>query len=167
MMSYVGHYRMPLWLMIGAPLLVLASGWFTWAVSQDAQYAEMLAHPGGPYGWLVTVLPRPALLAVGAAATIGFAFGAVMMAMSAAQRKVAFTIDTDGVRQYRIFGSGVKTSLKWTEISGFSRVKSIRMLHGVAGGREVTVALNMLGHDRKAVFDAILAHRPDLQPYLD
>ncbi len=163
MNSYIGYYRMPVWLMIMGPLLIAASAWQCLDIANDAAYARMLSEaPHARSGWLVETLPRPVLFAVIAG------FGALLVAFMALQglaaltRRRSFVIDAHGVRRYSLI-RGREVALAWGQIQRATRYRSALTFRGAnVLGRKTGVVVSLLGHKRSRVLDVIGVYRPDL-----
>ena len=163
MSTYIGNYRMPIWALLVFPLMILLFGWECSQVLDNAAYAEMVrSAPQERDGWLIQLLPRPALFAVFALCGVFFAVYFGMQTLAALTRRQSFIIDGAGVRRYGLF-TGRQTGMAWGQIQRASRYRSALTFTGLNPlGRKSKVVVSLLGHNRKRVVEIIAVHRPDL-----
>ncbi len=161
--SYIGYFRVPIVGWIGFPLLVGGGTFFTWSLTQDARYAQMVRDaPNDSHGWIIEAVPRPWLIALSVAVTILFALYFVWLVLAALQRRLSFRIDAGGIRSYGIF-TGRESHLAWPQIRSLWKYKSRVSVKGKdMVGRTRRVSFSVLGHSYKQVKAVIAIFRPDL-----
>ncbi len=163
MNSYIGNYRMPIWALLLFPLMIALFGWECSQVLDNAAYAEMVRQaPEDRDGWLVELLPRPALFGFFALCGVFFAVYFVMQGIAAVTRRQSFVIDGAGVRRYALF-TGRQSAMAWGQIQRVSRYRSALTFKGLDRlGRKSKVVVSLLGHNRKRVAEVVALYRPDL-----
>lgn len=163
MNSYIGNYRVPIWALLLFPLIIAVFGWECGQILNDGAYADMVRHaPEDRDGWLIELLPRPALFAFFAICAVFFAAFFVMQCVAAVTRRQSFIIDGAGVRRYALF-TGRQTAMGWGQIQRASRYRSALTFRGLDRlGRKSKVVVSLLGHNRKRVAEVIALYRPDL-----